>query len=464
MADADLTWMSARDLARAIATRKVSSEEVVRNALARLGEVEPRLNAFVHRDDAGALSAARAADARVAAGGRLPPLLGVPVSVKDLIDVAGMPCSYGSRTMLDYRPTEDAPSVARLREAGAIILGKTATSEFGYRGYTESLVHGVTRNCWDTERTPGGSSGGAVTSVAAGVTPIALGTDGGGSIRAPCALTGLAGIKPQFGRVPIFPASATPTLAHVGPVARDVRDAALLLSVIAGPDLRDWTSLQPQLTPLAFPGPDALKNLRLAYGPTLGYARVEPAIAEAVAGAVKRLALAGAAIEEVLHVLDDPAEILAAEFIGGCDGRLGDAVERAPEKIDPPLLRAIHEMRQRGRQNYTDLLRRRVLVREHMRRFFERYDALLTPTVPAEAWPIGQGVPKGLEAATVWSFFTYPFNLTGQPAGSINCGFTASGLPIGLQIAVRPQREDMLVALMDAVETVLAVPMRRPPV
>lgn len=464
MADATLTWMSARDLARAIAARKVSAEEAVRNALARLDEVEPKLNTFVHRDDAGALAAARAADARVGAGGDLPPLLGVPVSVKDLIDVAGLPCSYGSRTMLDYRPTEDAPSVARLRAAGAIIIGKTTTSEFGYRGYTESLVHGVTCNCWNTARTPGGSSGGAVTSVGAGVTSIALGTDGGGSIRAPCALTGLAGIKPQFGRVPIFPASATPTLAHVGPIARDSRDAALLLSVVAGPDLRDWTSLQPPLPPLAFPGPAALETLRLAYSPTLGYARVEPAIADCVAAAVRRLASAGALIDEVEHVLDDPAEILAAEFIGGCDGRLGEAVERTPEKIDPPLLRAIHDLRARGRQNYTDLLRRRVLVREHMRRFFERYDALLTPTTPAEAWPIGQGVPKGLEGATVWSFFTYPFNLTGQPAGSVNCGFTPSGLPVGLQIAVRPQREDALAALMDAVETVLAVPVRRPPI
>ena len=441
--DERLCWASAAELTALMRRREVSAEEIARNALARLEAVEPALNAFIHVDAEGALAAAREADRRLAAGGELPPLNGVPVSVKDLIDVAGMPCSYGARSMLGHVPEEDAPSVARLRQAGAVILGKTTTSEFGYRGYTESLVHGLTRNPWNTGRTPGGSSGGAVASVAAGVTPLALATDGGGSIRSPCALTGLFGIKAQFGRVPIAPASATPTLAHVGPVGREVEDVAALLRVIAGPDGCDWTSLQPPLreeTPL---DPDAL---RVAFSPTLGYARVDADVAAVVEQAVQHLAHRLPRLEHVETVCDDPAEILAVEFIAGVAGRLGRVVQDAPELVDPPLREAIRALAGRPLLDYAALLRRRVLFREVMRRFFADWDVLLTPTTPAAAWPLGQGVPPGHEGAAVWSYFTYPFNLTGQPAASLPCGFTETGLPVGLQIIVKPQREDLLVA------------------
>lgn len=423
--------------------REVSAEEITRNALARLDAVEPTLNAFVHVDREAALAASREADRRLAAAEDLPPLNGIPVSVKDLIDVAGMPCSFGARSMLGHVPTEDAPSVARLRRAGAVILGKTTTSEFGYRGYTESLVHGLTRNPWDTGRTPGGSSGGAVASVAAGVTPLALATDGGGSIRSPCAFTSLFGIKAQFGRVPIAPASATPTLAHVGPVGRDVDDVATLLRVIAGPDERDWTSLQPPLREETPIDPEAL---RVAFSPTLGYARVDADVAAVVEQAVQRLSPVLPRLIRVETVCDDPAEILAVEFIAGVAGRLGSVVQDAPDLIDPPLRDAIDALARRPLLDYAALLRRRVLFREAIRRFFTDVDVLLTPTTPAVAWPLGQGVPPGHEDAVVWSYFTYPFNLTGQPAGTLPCGFTERGLPVGLQIIVRPQREDLLIA------------------
>ncbi|MBM3536965.1 MAG: amidase, partial [Alphaproteobacteria bacterium] len=400
---------------------------------------------------------ADAADRVLKRGGDLPPLLGIPISVKDLIEVAGMPCRYGSRTMASYVAPADSPSVARLRDAGAIILGKTTTSEFGYRGYTESLVHGVTRNCWDPTRTPGGSSGGAVSSVAAGVTPFALGTDGGGSIRAPCSLTGLTGIKPQFGRVPVHPPSATLTLAHVGPIARNVADCASLLGFIAGADPKDWTSLQPTLGTLDT-RPADLRGLRIAFSPTLGYARVDPETAGIVDAAVARLGV----MEQVERVCDDPADILAAEFIGGCSARLNDAVEREPELIDPPLRAAIHAFRQQPVAKYVTLLRQRALLRDHLRTFFERWDALLTPTTPTPAWEIGHGVPPGLEDAKVWVFFTYPFNLTGQPAASINCGWTRAGLPVGLQVVVRAGAEDLLIRVLAAIETALSVESRRP--
>ena len=436
-ADLDLCYATATGIAELIRTRKVSALEVTRNALARLDEVEPELNTFVHRDDEGALAMAKEADARLARGGDLPPLLGVPVSVKDLIEVGRQPCGYGSRTMSGYVAPTDAPSVARLRSAGMVILGKTTTSEFGYRGYTSSLVHGVTRNPWDTSRTPGGS------------------------IRAPCSFTNLIGIKPQFGRVPVFPASATPTLAHVGPIARSPEDARLLLSIIAGPDERDWTSLQPSLNfDAALPN---LKRLRVAFSPTLGYASVYPEVAQAVALAVERIRSATPNIEEVNKVCDDPGEILATEFIAGCSARFGSAVDLSPDDIDPPLLAAIRALRERTVGDYAEVLRARFGFREHMRKFFERYDVLLTPTTPAPAWKIGESVPTGLENAKVWVFFTYPFNLTGQPAASVPCGFTRDGLPIGLQVSVRPQAETLLCELIQAYDRILGCSAQRPP-
>jgi Asp-tRNA(Asn)/Glu-tRNA(Gln) amidotransferase A subunit family amidase len=206
----ELNRLDASELAGRIARREISPVEVIDAALARLDGTEPAINAFTAVDAAGARRAARAAELAVMRGDMLGPLHGVPVSVKDLVDVAGLPARYGSLTIKDNVARADAPSVERLKHAGAIILGKTATPEFGYRGVTKSLVHGVTRSPWNLALTPGGSSGGAVASVAAGVTPIALGSDGGGSTRGPCALTGLTGIKANYGRVPVWPASAIP--------------------------------------------------------------------------------------------------------------------------------------------------------------------------------------------------------------------------------------------------------------
>ncbi|MEH6727486.1 MAG: amidase family protein [Hyphomicrobiales bacterium] len=336
-----------------------------------------------------------------------------------------------------------------------MIVGKTATSEFGYRGYTKSLIHGNTHNPWNVGLTPGGSSGGAVASVAAGVTPIALGTDGGGSIRSPCAFTGLTGIKANFGRVPVWPASATPTLAHVGPIARDTRDCEILLRVISGSDRRDAFSLLPPLARTR--NGNLLDGLRVAYSPDLGYAQVDEAVAKPVGDAVARLREIFPGLEQVQTVCADPAEILAAEFIGGCNARLGDVVNTSPELVDPPLLDAIRQFRSdMTSDNYTRLLQRRMEHRERMHDFFDKFDVLLTPTTPCVAWDINQGIASGFESATVWSYFTYPFNLSGQPAATLPCGFSECGLPVGLQIVVPLLREDILCSVMARCEAALA--------
>lgn len=408
----ELNRLDATELASRIARREVSPLEVVDAALARLDDTEPALNAFTAVDADGARLAARAAEMAVMRGDALGPLHGVPVSVKDLIDVAGLPARYGSLTMKDNVARADAPSVERLRRAGAIILGKTATPEFGSQPITKSLVHGTTRNPWNLALTPGGSSGGAAASVAAGVTPIALGTDGGGSIRAPCALTGLAGIKANFGRVPVWPVSATQMVAHVGPIARSVADAALVLGVVAGPDRRDPFSLMGPID--REPDRQVVGALRVAFSPTMGYAKVDAPVERVVAAAIDRLRPIFPSLDSVSEVCPDPSDIHFAVFFGGISAQLGDLVTTSPDLIYPPLLAAIKRFRAMSADTYVRLLRRQFELRETLRRFFERYDLLLTPTLPCVAWDAERTLPPGHQNVPLE--FTRPFNNTGQPA------------------------------------------------
>lgn len=465
-ADLELSYKSAAALRALYLAGSISAIEVVKNTLARIDETNPDLNALTYVDAAGALEAARACDIQIASSRRtraeLPPLCGIPVTVKELIEVGGMPCRYGSRTMANHIPAQDAPSVARLRAAGAIIVGMTNTAEFGYRGYTDNLLNGLTRNPWDLGCSPGGSSGGAVSSVAAGVTPIALGTDGGGSIRNPCGLTGLVGIKAQFGRVPIYPASATPTLAHVGPIARHAEDAARLLHVIAGPDRRDWTSLQALIVKGA--GLTKTRPMRIAYSPTFGYGKIDSEVAEVLNKAINLLQLHFGLIAVEEKICHDESELFMAEFIGGCSARLGTMVEERPYDIDPMLLKLVLAFREGSAPRYTELLQRRYTLREEMRQVFDRWDVLLSPMTPCTALKIEQRAPEGYENYRLWNFFAYPFNLTGHPAATLPCGFSSSGLPIGLQIIVPPQREELLIELLIDFEQVLCCNERRPPV
>lgn len=453
----ELNRVSAIDLASQIARRTVSPVEAVEAALSRLEATQPTLNAFVAIDADGARRAARAAEAAVMRGDRIGPLHGVPISVKDTIDVGGLPARYGSLTMKDNVARADAPSVERLRQAGAIIVGKTATPEYGWTGTTKSLVHGTTRNPWNTALTPGGSSGGAVASVAAGVTPIAIGTDGGGSVRAPSALTGLVGIKANFARVPVWPVSAVMMLAHVGPIARNVADAALVLKVIAGPDRRDPFSLMAPIGPES--DLEAVRRLRVAFSPTLGFAKVDPPVAQVVAGAVDRLRPVFPSLETVAEVCPDVGDIHRALFLGAISARLGDLVTISPELIDPPLLAAIKRFREMKVDTYTRLQRKQFEVREVLRQFFERYDLLLTPTTPCVAWDVEQLVPPGLDSAVP---FTRPFNHTGQPAASVPCGLTPANLPVGLQVVAPLAGEATLVATLRVIEGTLGAGVRVP--
>jgi aspartyl-tRNA(Asn)/glutamyl-tRNA(Gln) amidotransferase subunit A len=323
--------------------------------LERIDRLNPALNAFVHVDPEGALRDARASEARWLRGEPAGPVDGVPTSVKDLILAKGWPTLRGSLTVDAAGPwDEDAPSTARLREAGAVLLGKTATPEFGWRGSTDSPRHGITRNPWDRTKTPGGSSGGAVAAISAGLGALATGTDGGGSIRIPAAFTGTVGLKAHFGRVPAWPLSPMGTVAHVGPQVRTVADAALMLDVLARPDPRDWLALPPPSASWAAalagdgaraggpPAGDDLRGLRIAYSPRLGYVpHVDAEIEAAVAKAAEVFAHLGARVERIDPDIEDPARTFAVHWFSSARNLLHRLPAQQLARLDAGLRESI---------------------------------------------------------------------------------------------------------------------------
>ena len=334
----------------------------------------------------------------------------------------------------------------RVKAAGAVVLGKTNTPEFGWTGSTDNRIFGPTRNPWDLSKTAGGSSGGASAEVAAGLGPLALGTDGGGSVRIPASYTGIFALKPSLGRVPLYPASALGDLSHVGPMTRTVGDAALLLEVIAGPDERDRYSL-PAETPdyvaaCEAGARDGLKGLKIAWSADFGYVPVEPEVAALTARAAQRFVELGAEVEAADPGFNSPAEIIDLLFYGGLLASLAPNLPTTAALLDPGLLEQI----ERGQRTfegiaYGNALLQRQAFWDIVRRFFTKYDLLLTPTMPQTAFDVTIDFPTELAGKPTdglgWTPFTFPFNMTGQPAASVPCGFTQAGLPVGLQIVGR---------------------------
>ena len=421
MNDSDLCWMSAADLAPAIAKKKVSPVEVVDAVLSRIGTLK-ELNAYVTLDAERARQAAKAAERAVTRrGARLGPLHGVPFSVKDLIITKGVRTTFGSPLYRDNVPTEDAPSVERLKAAGAIMIGKTNTPTLGWVGVTDNLLFGVTRNPWSLGHTPGGSSG--------------------GSIRKPAAWCGIFGLKASWGRIPVYPSSAAWSLSHAGPMTRTVKDAALMMNVCAGPDERDQYSLPPAGVDYVKALKGSLKGLRVAWSDTLGIApAVDPEVRETTAKAARAFRELGCRVESVNPTWPAPYDCWRTIFLGGIGARLAPYLDRR-DQIDPGLLPIVEEATKLPPTKYVQAWFDRLAWWQHARAFFERYDLLLTPTVACPPLRIGEffpaeigGVPVGREAASV---FTYIFNMTGQPAATVPCGFTKAGLPVGLQIIGR---------------------------
>jgi len=436
----DLETMTAIELRRRVSRKDVSPLELTHRALAKAEATQKKLNAFFVLLPEAALAAARAAEDAVMRGEPLGLLHGLPFSVKDLIAVAGVPYASGSRTMAKNIAGVDAPAVERAKAAGAILIGKTTTSEFGCKPVGDSPLTGITRHPWNLAKTPGGSSAGAAASVAAGITPFALGTDGGGSVRIPCCFTGLAGIKAHFGRVPVWPTSATPTLAHVGPIARNVRDAALLLTAIGGYDPRDPFSVSAAMPDLLDACRTSVADLRIAYSTTLGYARPDTDVAAIVASAARAFEELGCAIEKVDTVFErDPVDLWTTEFYAGVGTRLRPFVETQRDLLDPAVAEVLDAALAQDMRDYYEKVFERYAFRDKVRAFFETYDLLVSPVLPITSLDAGKNIPDHLQDRNLvsWVYYTYPFNLTGQPAATVCAGIAADGMPVGVQIVGR---------------------------
>ncbi|WP_237565471.1 amidase [Ornithinimicrobium cavernae] len=443
----DLSLRSAEELVSGYRAGDFTPDDAVRAALDAVARHDPEVNAFVLVDEGSALAMARESTARWRAGTPLGPVDGVPMSIKDIFLTRGWPTLRGSALIDEKGPWDaDAPAVARLREAGAVFLGKNTTPEFAWKGVTDSLRHGATGNPWGADLTSGGSSGGAATAVGLGMGTWSIGTDGGGSVRIPASFTGTVALKPTFGRIPLFPPSPYGTLAHAGPMTRSVRDAAVLLDVLVRPDSRDWAALDRVSGSYLDGIEDGVEGLRIALSPTLGYGTNDPEVETAVRAAAQVFVDAGAHVVEVDPDITDCVDAFHVLWFTGAAKVIAHYGEGALERIDPRLRRAIidHGL-EASASDYLDAMAVRMDLGVRMGAFHEQYDLLLTPTMPIAAFPRGQDAPDGWPSTlwTSWTPYTYPFNMTQQPALSVPCGLTSDRRPIGLQI-IGPRHADAL--------------------
>lgn len=434
-----IAFTPAWELAELIRTKKISPVEIVDHLLKRISDLNTQLNAFLTIAEAEARSAAQDAEQAVMKGEELHPLHGIPVSIKDMHLTKGIRTTFGSLIFKDFIPDEDEAAVERLRHSGAIILGKTNTPEFGQSGTTENRLGDDCRNPWNIERTSGGSSGGSAAAVAAGLGPLALGSDGAGSIRIPSGFCGLYGLKPTFGRVPVF---SSPMFVVIGPIARTVHDAALMLDVMAGYDRRDPNTIRenpPRFVDTLDVGVD---GLMVAWSPDLGYAQVDPEVRSVAQSAAYVFETLGCHVEEATPSSGEPFSIFSTIFPANAYAARGQFLHEHPEKLMPYVKNSyLGPGKKIMGHEYFLALKALAVFKRDMADFFERYDLLLTPSNAVPAFPVGQRPLEidGQEVDWDWgSFpFTLPFNLTGQPAASVPCGFSSDGLPIGLHIIGR---------------------------
>ncbi len=438
---AELAFMSAVELAQAIRQKKVSSLEGTENFFQRIDRLDSQLNSYLTLCRDQALADARAADEAVQRGSELGPLHGVPISIKDLEMTKGVTTTMGSAVFRHRVPDMDSIVVERVKASGAIMLGKTNTPEFGQSGTTENKLGDPCRNPWNTERTPGGSSGGAAAALAAGLCTVSMGSDGGGSIRIPASFSGVFGIKPSQGRVPRYGGYGRPSansFSQSGPITRTVADSALLLQVVAGPDSRDVTSMRQPAPDFSASLGAGVKGMRLAWSSDFGYAAVDPGVVEITKQAARLFADMGGIVEDAGLKMEDPFQAFWDVFATAAYTSYGHlleehrndfsdyglkSIEHGQEVTGADMSRAIHQVDRIGRR---------------LEDFFDDFDLLLSPTMAVPAFPIDQrpSVIGGRTVEPFWGFlpFTYPINMSGQTAASVPCGYSADGMPIGLHI------------------------------
>jgi len=450
--------LSAAGLLQAYQKGTLSPLDVARDVLARI-EASAAFNAFLPIKPEPVLAAAAAAEKRWHAGAPLGLVDGLPATVKDNIWLKGEPTRRGSRTGKATPADADAPAVGRLREQGAVFIGKTTLPEYGWIGACHSPLTGVTRNPWNPAHTPGGSTGGGAVAALLGLGVLHLGTDGAGSLRIPAAFTGVFGMKPSYGRVPAYPPSPFNVLAHQGPIARRVADAALMLSVISAPDARDMTAWNAPAEDFAAGLDD---GLRVAYSPRLGTAAAPDAQIEAAARkAAYGLQKQGAHVEEADPPLDEAFEVIQALWWPGVTA-IVDAIAPAERALmDPGLLAGAERGRHATVSDYLAAYTKRNTLYAAMVEFHRRYDLLITPTMPITALKVGEIKPEqaGYDDNWInWSPYSYPFNLTQQPAASVPSGLAAGGLPMGVQIVGPPRGDHLVLRAAQMLETAIAMP------
>jgi amidase len=465
----DLTYRSARELAGLLRSREISAREVVQAHLERIEAVDPAINSVVTLCADRALDEARAADERLAYGADVGPLHGLPVAHKDVHETAGLRTTFGSPLFADHVPDRDELIVERMRAAGAITIGKTNTPEFAAGSHTFNPVFGTTRNPYDPTRSAGGSSGGATAALAAGLHPLADGSDMGGSLRNPASFTNVVGLRPSPGRVPRHPADlAWTTLGVQGPMARDVADTALLLSVIAGPDPRSPIAVPEPGSVFAGPLDRDLTGLRVAWTPDLGGSVVcERAVLDTLTPQVAVFSDLGCEVAEDAPDLDGAEDVFRTLRAWQFASRLGGLLDTDRDRLKPSIVWNIEEGRRLSGADVARAERRHTELFHRMRVFFERYDVLLLPVsqvVPFDAdleYPADiDGVPQ--ETYLDWMRSAYFISATGCPALSVPGGFTPGGLPVGLQVVGPHLAERRVLEVGHAFEQATGFGRRRP--
>jgi aspartyl-tRNA(Asn)/glutamyl-tRNA(Gln) amidotransferase subunit A len=455
MSDRSLTWLSAAQLSTLYARRELSPVDAVEAMLGRAAALQPHLNAFVLIDEAGARAAAKAAQERWQKGAPLSPLDGVPTTIKDTTPVKGWPTRYGSHATDETAATENAAVVDKLLRAGMVLLGKTATPEFGWKALTDSPLQGTTRSPWNLNHSPGGSSGGASSLTAAGVNPFNHGNDGGGSVRIPAAHTGLVGLKPSYGRIAQYPAdSPFADVISQGVLSRTVHDTALALNAIAGPDPRDWRSLPADPRDYTVGLEEGVRGLKLGLSLDFGHVKADPEVRALVSAAARRLEALGAIVEEVGPLIEPLQNSFEPLWIGSFATRLRQIPTQLHGKLDPGFRAAAEKGLAITLADYAKAYEAKSKLARDMALWHQKYDLLLAPVTPTAPPPVetlynSDAFPRWTKGAP----YTLPFNLTGQPAASMPAGLTAAGLPVGLQIVGAAHADHRVLKAMRAYES-----------
>ncbi len=466
----DLAYLGAGELARLYRARKLSPVDVTNALLARSEASQASINAFITIDHAGALQAARDSQARFDRGAPLGVLDGVPYSVKDLTNTAGLRTTMGSKVMMDFVPKDDAVPVARMRAAGAVLLGKTTTPEWGHKAMTDSPLFGVTRNPWHAERTCGGSSGGAGAALAAGIGPMALGTDGGGSIRIPAANCGIVGLKQTLGRIPnIHAADLFANHSYIGPMTRSAADAALMFATLEGPDHRDPYAIRPPRRLPSLP-PGTLAGLRIGFALKAGNPRVAADVEAGCSASLAALEAMGAGIENFTIDFAQHVEVFQITWQSSLRARLKELIEKSGQPVATSLAQTIELG---ARHSAVDLAKAQALrtgLFRDVETLFQRFDVLATPMMARDALPLSQdplaaieidGVRTGTMRRDLYPY-SWPFNLTGHPAISVPCGFSTDGLPLGFQLIGPWDSDERLLDLAQRLEAARPWTQHRP--